>query len=472
MTSAPVVIIGAGPAGLACASRLLRHDRRIVLIDDNLQPGGQYFRQLPPTYVEGKKSRLLHETERARRLARTLEDPRVLYLAGTTAWACPGPLTVAYAGKTQTGRVEAEAIVIATGAYDRPFPFPGWTLPGVISAGGSLNLAKGSGLIPGGRVVVAGNGPLVLVAAATLAAAGAAITHVIEAQPTVRLVSRLLPRSLDAPRLFRKGLGYRMRLLRSGVRVSSGAMVSQAAGHGKLEAVEIAPLGADGRPAAKGRQQIEAETLVVGYGLVPSNEFSRLVGCQMTHVPGLGGWVPARSDTCETSLSGIYTVGDAAGIGGVELAILEGMIVADAIAGRNDQRLRRSYARLNRFRYALAASYETPKRLSSADPDTIICRCEELRLRDLTEAVRSCATSLGRLKSVTRLGMGRCQGRNCMVSAAALCGFDEIERADALPRSRPPARPVRIADLVQDTSIGPARVPDEAISPISPELKP
>lgn len=460
--SKPIVVIGAGPAGLSCASRLVAHGLAVVVIDDNLQPGGQYFRQLPPAYSAAPTANLLRETGRGGQLAKVLQDPRVRYLPATTAWAAPRSLTIAYAGRGGAGRIEAQALVIATGARDLAFPFPGWTLPGVVSAGGCLNLAKGAGLVPVGKVIVAGNGPLVLVAAATLAAAGAEVTHILEAQATGRLARRLWPHVLDAPALVSKGIGYRARLMKAGARFLSAAMVARASGGEALRAVEIAAVGDDGRPLATGRQVLEAETLVIGYGLAPSSEFSRLIGCRMRHSPELGGWVPERRRTFETSLAGVYAVGDGAGIGGVEVAIMEGRLAADAIASRNDVSLRRSYAKLDRFRKALSVSYQTPIRLNAADPDTIVCRCEELRLKDLTAAVNPMDRDLNRLKSSTRLGMGRCQGHNCLTSAAALLGLDANSSGDVLPRSRPPARPVRIGDLIMDTEVGHARIPDEA----------
>lgn len=191
-SDAPVIVIGAGPAGLACAQELVAGNRRVVLIDDNIQPGGQYFRQLPPGYSTAPRARLMRDKARYDDLARVLDSPLLTHLPRTTAWSFPQPGTVAHAGPLGSGRIAGSAVVIATGAQERSMPFPGWTLPGVISAGGCLNLAKAHGLVPEGRVVVAGNGPLVLVAAATMAAAGARVTTVAEAQQSRRLAGAAL----------------------------------------------------------------------------------------------------------------------------------------------------------------------------------------------------------------------------------------------------------------------------------------
>ena len=156
----PVVVIGAGPAGLACAARLSAAGRPVWVIDDNPQAGGQYFRQLPPGYAMASGARLQRETERARLLLEAVRSPSVRYLPGTTAWAAPSSLTVAYAGPGGSGRVEAAALVLATGAQDRPMPFPGWTLPGVVGLAAATVLLKAHAVLPGRRVLVAGCGPL------------------------------------------------------------------------------------------------------------------------------------------------------------------------------------------------------------------------------------------------------------------------------------------------------------------------
>jgi hypothetical protein len=185
-----------------------------------------------------------------------------------------------------------------------------------------------------------------------------------------------------------------------------------------------------------------------------------MLGCTMRPAPDLGGWVPARSASFETSLPNIYAVGDGAGIGGVEVALLEGRLAAEAILGREpDPDVARRYARLDRFRHALSRAYQPAAPLKAAEPETIICRCEELRLAEL-ERHAGPDRDLARVKASTRLGMGRCQGRNCLSSAATLLGLDEAELATP-PRTRPPIRPVRIGDVLIDKDTGPAREPDE-----------
>lgn len=455
----PVVIVGAGPAGLSCAQVLISQGVPVVLLDDNPQAGGQYFRQLPKGYEVASSSGLLRDVSRFGALKAVLGSPLMRYLPNTVAWAASQPLTLAYAGPEGSGRIAARAVVIATGAQDRPFPFTGWTLPGVISAGGALNMVKGHGVVPTGKVVVAGNGPLVLVAAATLVAAGAQVTHVLEAGSQTTLFSAACRGLWRVPSLLLKGLSYRARLMAAGVRFMSNHVIDRADGDAALTGVRVARVGSDGRPDSRQGVSLSSDMLVVGYGLLPGTEFARTVGCSMSHDALLGGLVPRRTKTLETSVPGVYAIGDGAGIGGVELALLEGTLAANAILGSvNLERVQARYRRYNRFRRTLAAAYQLPVVLNAAQGDTMICRCEELRLQELKPFFDPDDLSLGRLKSATRLGMGRCQGRNCLSSATQQFG---LLVDDALPRARAPIRPVRINHIIADGDVGAAHEPDE-----------
>ena len=459
--SDPVVIIGAGPAGLSCASELAAAGRSVCLIDDNASAGGQYFRQLPPTYIANPDAKLLRDKARFDELAQVLVSPNVKYMPSTVVWGMPDRHTIAYAGPANSGRVSASAIVIATGAQEKSMPFTGWTLPGIISAGGCLNLAKGHGLVPSGKVVVAGNGPLVLVAAATLLAAGANVVAVIEAQSDSKLLSVALEGARLAPAILAKGIGYRARMLKAGLRMRTGWMVCEARGKEALEAVCIAPVGSNGRPEKEKSRWIDADTLVVGYGLLAGSETARMFECAMENSAELNGVVPRRDERLSTSVDRVYAIGDGAGIGGVEVAILEGRIAASSILGREAAPQDRArYGRLDRYRRKLNIAYSLPHALVAAESETIICRCEELTLAKLSADSNSGRDSLNALKTSTRLGMGRCQGRTCLHVASAIFGFN-AEAGPTFPRVRPPLRPVTVERIAADADVGPARVPDE-----------
>ncbi len=459
--SNPVVIIGAGPAGLSCASHLADTGRQIIILDDNQAAGGQYFKQLPHGFQADRKSRLLRDKERFDTLARVLSRSNVSYMPNTTVWGMPSQKTVAYAGPTQSGRIQASSIVIATGAQEKSLPFPGWTLPGVISAGGCLNLAKAHGLVPTERMVVAGNGPLVLVASATMIAAGADIAAIVEAQTDINLVASAISGISKAPDILAKAIGYRWRMLRSGARFKTGWMICEAKGDGKLEKLAIAPIGADGRPVIEQCQWIEADVLVLGYGLIPGSETARVMGCQMEVRPELNGMVPIRNERLQTNVESVYAIGDGAGIGGAEIAILEGAIAAHAILQKSPPRsLNARYERLDKYRRSLNLAYARPVPLAAATSETIICRCEELTLGQLALHPSARHGHLNALKVSSRLGMGRCQGRNCLHAASSLLGLTAAPQSHH-PRARPPLKPVPLSSLAADMNAGPAHEPDE-----------
>lgn len=461
------LIVGAGPAGLTAAATLVEHGVPVTVVDDNEQGGGQYFRQLPPGFRERPGSALHRDQPRAAAALGVLSHPLVRYMPSTTLWTQSGEREFSYAGIEQTGRLRARQVILATGAHDRPQPFPGWTLPGVISAGGCLNLIKGQALVPGRRVVVVGNGPLLLVAAYSLLKAGVQVLAVAEAADTAAML-RQTPSLLQVPSLLALGLKYRARLLAAGTRFLSGYAVVEALGDGCVQRVTLAPLGHDGQVLGRDRRVYDVDALVSGYGLTPSSEFARMMGLAMCFDPLLGGWVPERGDDLATSMAGVYGAGDGCGIGGVELATAEGRHAALSVAARLGKDVgaafessARRLARLNRFRRALSAGYRLPAPLHLARPETTVCRCENVSEARVAAAARTFDGDLWRIKSATRLSMGSCQGRNCLSSCAAIVARECGVALDTLPppRMRSPARPIAIASLLGET-LGPAREPD------------
>jgi NADPH-dependent 2,4-dienoyl-CoA reductase/sulfur reductase-like enzyme len=473
MRSAQIAIVGAGPAGLAAAAEAVACGAQVSLIDDNRQAGGQYFRQLSGAFRITAKTVFDKERARAESLLGIIRHSAVHYMPETTVWSIDEERIVSFAGPRGAGRLAAGCIILCTGAHDRPVPFPGWTLPGVITAGGLQNLVKEQRMLPGPRAVVAGNGPLTLVAAASLLRGGARVAEVLEAAPLGRRLLPLLPALAASPKILRLAVLYRALLLRRGVRLTTGATVIEALGKDQLRAVRVAPIGADGAIAHDRARMIETDVLVTGFGLCTSAELFHLLGCRLDHDPRRGGWLPRRDADLETSRPRVFAAGDGAGIGGFEFAVLEGGIAGLAAAWRlglpitsaqreREARMRERLARMSRFREGLEALYRPPfDFLRLITPQTLICRCEEVTAAMLTPA----AGSAFALKGATRIGMGRCQGRFCQSTLAALiaardgCPLDAV----SLPRPRPPARPVRIGELLAEN------VPD-AILPADPHL--
>ncbi len=459
-----VVVIGAGAAGLAAAGEAARLGARVALLDDNRQPGGQYFRQPPAEFGAAANSRPDKDRARFEGLRAGIESPLISYRPGATVWDVPDPLTLAVANGPRSGRIRAGAIVIAAGARDRAVAFPGWTLPGVMSAGGLQNLIKGMRVAPPGPAVVAGNGPLLLVAAASLVRAGVGVAAVVESAKAPARLPREAAKLVCAPSLLRLAAEYRAVLLKAGTPILYGNAVVAARGDAEIASVEIAAIDNRGRIDRRDMRRIETRTLVTGFGLTPSLELPRLMAAEEDYLPLRGGSTLRRDAGFMTSVPGVFAAGDGAAIGGVELSLVEGRIAgieaaihAGTIARADVQyalaRNRKTHRRLDRFRTGLERVFAPPASwLGLMTPETIICRCEDVTLCEVEARMTPNTTSPMQLKAATRIGMGRCQGRNCLGALAAILSERQGVPAQSIhmPRARPPARPIPLGDLLHE----------------------
>ncbi|MEV7969114.1 NAD(P)/FAD-dependent oxidoreductase [Sphaerisporangium sp. NPDC088356] len=458
-----LAVVGAGPAGMAAAVAAARAGLSVALIDSGARLGGQYYRHPPEGFRARRPGALHHGFARFTRLADALKAHGVEIRLGHRVWAVEkltgdasekaiaaeedaGVAVHCLAGARDERRetVLARRLVIATGAHDRPLPFPGWDLPGVFTAGGAQALLKGDLVVAGRRVVVAGTGPFLLPVAAGLAGAGAHVAGVFEANGRFGLASTLIAH----PGKLAEGAGYGYRLARHRVPYAGGHAVVAAHGENELTHVTVAKVDRDWVPGPL--RTIECDALAVGYGFVPQIELATQLGCA-TGTGGDGGPVVAVDEGMRTSVPGVYAAGEPTGVGGAELAEVEGWIAGRAVAadlGRQVDRapgLARRRARLAAFGRALQAAY--PVRdgwMGWLRDDTLICRCEEVpyaRIKDARELGASDARSL---KLLARPGMGWCQGRVCGYAVACLAG------EEPLPPRRPIAQPVRLGDLAGD----------------------
>jgi NADPH-dependent 2,4-dienoyl-CoA reductase/sulfur reductase-like enzyme len=342
----------------------------------------------------------------------------------------PGRSTLLVRKGVETREVTYERLILATGARERFLPFPGWTLPNVTGAGGLQLLAKAGLPVEGRSVVVAGSGPLLLASAAYLRERGAVIHLVAEQASVPRLARLALGLVGDLPRL--RQAGELSRQLR-GIPYRSGCWPIRAEGDGKVERVVLR----QGR-----REWVEnCDYLACGFHLVPNTELADLLGCLKRN-----GLVVV-DEWQETSVPGVYAAGELVGIGGHELALLEGEIAGLAATGQRDAARNRFGARrrLVRFRRTLERTFALNPGLRDVVTDeTIVCRCEDVRAGQLG---RYDAGRQARLQ--TRCGMGRCQGRVCGPAAEFLWGWD--------PRGvRPPLVPATVDQLIQNSESGPS----------------
>ncbi|MCC6146286.1 MAG: FAD-dependent oxidoreductase [Anaerolineaceae bacterium] len=453
--SVELVVIGAGPAGIEAAVAAAQAGAEVTLIDSSPRPGGQYFKQISKAFQSDDHTE--HQRE-AQELFQKLASSNVRVLQDTLVWgifegAQPDTWLLTLHGSQAPARLSARAVVIAAGAYDRSIPFPGWDLPGVMTAGAVLTMIKNQRVLPGRRVLLSGTGPLQLEAAAQLVEAGAEVVGVLES------ASRLIWRGIPyLPALWgqwarmREGWGYLKTLAGARVPYRLGWSVIAAHGEERVNEVVFARLDPQGRPILQSRKTGKVDTVVAGYSLTPSTELFRLLDCEMIFDSGRGGFLPRRNENLETSREGIYAAGDCAGIGGAPMSRMEGRIAGCAAAlrlghGGEDQNHQGKTAlrRERRFAKMLGDLFSPPAGLYTlAKEDTILCRCEQVTLGQIREAFTFGAQTITDVKNITRSGMGNCQGRTCGSIIAQIMAAETNRKPEDVRyyNIRPPVHPV------------------------------
>jgi thioredoxin reductase len=460
-----LLVLGAGPAGLAAAGTAAEHGLATLVLDERPTPGGQVYKQPGPGFVVRSPARLGRDYLRGIALAQAARGSGAELRAGVAVAAIQGT-TVVVADGAASYRLRARRVLIAAGAHDRPVAFPGWTLPGVVTAGGAQALVKSSRVVPGSKVVFAGSGPLALAFPAQLRHYGVNVGLVLEAGPPPgpRAVLGLARAAAGNAELLRDAASYRWQLARYRVPLRYRRMVVAAEGTDRVRAVVHAAVDARWRVLPGTQERTEADTLCLGYGFVPSDELLRLAGCAFGYDEDLGGAVVQRDGWCRTTVPGVLAAGDVAGVRGALAAVDQGRLAAlgaaadlgaipAAAAARLAAPIRTRLARKERFRAALRPLYAVgPGIYELATAPTVVCRCEEVTRRELEHAIAA-TSDVNVVKSYTRAGMGLCQGRNCRRQVAALvAAATGVPIAEVpVPTPRPPARPVSLAALADDS---------------------
>ena len=445
-----VLVIGAGPGGLSAAIAARRAGAGVVLVDERAQPGGQYFKQISVDPAGAAAPDRQHREgavliEAARRLG-------VEIRSGVTVWGAFEPGLFTAVAEDRSHRFAPKATIVATGAYERAWPVPGWTLPGVMTTGAAQTLWRTARRLPGRRVLIAGNGPLNLQLAAELIEGGAEVVAVVEAasRPGPAKLGALCAMLATTPGLVWDGLRYHLRRRSGGAEMIHGSVVASVAKSARGLVVQL-----DGVS-----RSFEVDVLCLGYGFEPANELLRVLGCGHDLDSTRGQLVTRRDDGGRTDVAGIYALGDCTGLGGARAALAEGTIVGLSVAQdlghvvdvARRERARAMLRRHRRFQRALWDLYEAPPySLHRATAETVICRCEEVTLSQIEQALAEQMTSAGAIKRRTRLGMGRCQGRYCAPVLEALLaerlGKERGEFTGFAPRV--PVKPVPIGELVR-----------------------
>ncbi|WP_321937348.1 NAD(P)/FAD-dependent oxidoreductase [Paraburkholderia sp. J8-2] len=460
-----IVIVGAGPAGIRAAQTLVAAGLRPTVIDENARWGGQIYRQPAADAGFSRTKAALYgfEAKKADAVHRAMADllPKIEYRPDTLAWSCePGRLDTLREGREAT--VPWSHLIIASGATDRIVPLPGWTLPGVYTLGGAQVALKAQGCAIGRRTVFAGTGPLLYLVAYQYAKAGAQVAAVLDTSPFARQAAAT-PKLLNQPGTFAKGVYYVAWLKAHGVRMEHG--VSLAAIEGDEAVQYIRWHAADGK-----EQAMACDAVGLGYGLRPETQLADLAGCRFAFDTLNRCWLPERDAAGRSSVPGVYLAGDGAGIAGADAAELAGRRTALAVledigieAPQHDAHLpdaatlERRLERITRFRVGIEQAFAPPANCAASWPDDLtVCRCEEVDAGTLRSCIRNgLATEVNRLKALTRIGMGRCQGRMCGESAMALLSAEtgkplhEVGRL----RSQAPIKPIPISPMLFDDGV-------------------
>lgn len=440
--AAPVVVVGAGPAGLTAAIELASAALPVVLIDAGRRPGGQYWRHAEDSPPGDPAYRRL-----ADRLARSTRSGAIDHRPGREVWLITGGpggwrlrLRPTGAAQDRTGEsVLAERLVLCPGGHDRQLPVPGWDLPGVYAAGGLQALLKEHRTLPGRRVVIAGTGPFLLPVATGLAGAGAEVRAVCEANALSRWL-RSAPAVAAVPSKIIEGARYAAALARRRIPYRTRTVVGEIRGADRARSVRLDRVDGAGAVVRRGVAELEVDAVGLGWGFTPALELIMMVGAG-TGIGADGGLVAEVDAGQRSTVPGVYVAGEACGVGGSVLAAAEGELAARTLLAdrspslskghrlskesnpsRSSTRLERRIRRHRAFAAAMHRSHPVPTHWPDwCTGDTLVCRCEEVGLADTRRASAELGAAAARdHKLLARCGMGWCQGRICGPIVAGL----------------------------------------------------
>ncbi|WP_273825027.1 MULTISPECIES: NAD(P)/FAD-dependent oxidoreductase [Pseudomonas] len=433
----PVLIVGAGPAGIRAAQTLVEHGLRPILLDESPRGGGQIYRRQPENFRRSPAQLYGFETGKAEAIHQALDELReqLDYRPDTLVWnAEHGGLDTLHQGRAE--HLEYAAVIVATGATDRVLPVPGWTLPGVYSLGAAQIALKFQGCAIGERVVFAGSGPLLYLVAYQYAKAGAKVVAVLDSSPFAAQC-QALPGLLRQPLTLAKGLYYRGWLSAHGIAVHQAAQLQRIDGEQRV----------GGLSWRQGEQShtLDCDAVAFAHGLRSETQLADLLGCRFSWNPLNRSWLPERDRAGRSSVAGIYLAGDGAGIMGADAAEIAGERAALALledlgySVDHDRTadLENRLERIGQFRRGLENAFPFPEHWARQAPDELmLCRCEEVRVGEVRTVVREGHWEINRVKAHCRVGMGRCQGRICGAAAAEIIACESGRPLEAIGRLR------------------------------------
>ena len=439
-----IAIIGAGPAGLAAARAIALAGIAVTVIDAAQKPGGQYWRHR--STVDGYKA-----TRSEKYFSTVMGNPLVTYINGAQVWSATRSEKSIHINYLQSGvekRLTCTDLILTTGAYDRSLPFTGWDKPGSMTPGAAQALLKGHGVIAGKSIVISGTGPFLLPVAVGLAAGGAKVEGVFEANSPLRWLRSPLALLLN-PEKGLELLYYAKQLRKYSIPIRFGKAVTEFTGN----SVRISDVNSDLTIKKNSSKEIQCNVIAAGWGFAPDVSLGGILGCNQ-RVDADGTVIFSVDKNQRSSVENIWIAGEATGIGGSDLAIAEGEIAGLSVIGeRIPAPLLFSRFRKKLFARALQVSYPVnPGWKKWLNRQTLICRCEEVSCGQILDSVEELKAEDARTsKLFTRAGMGLCQGRICSRNVAEIIGESkELSVSDSeriAYSNRPIAAPISLGTL-------------------------
>jgi NADPH-dependent 2,4-dienoyl-CoA reductase/sulfur reductase-like enzyme len=450
-----IAVIGAGPAGMAAAIEARRHGLAVIVFDEQGAAGGQIYRAIGETPVR-RREVLGGDYWHGATLTEALARSGAHHARRTTVWSVArndaGGFEIGLSCDGAARLVNASQVIVATGALERPFPVPGWTLPGVMTAGAAQILLKTAGLVPGPGTVIAGSGPLLYLLMAQFALAGMQPAAVLDATPAGRWRDAL-PHAIDfalSP-YWRKGVAL-LRQARRGHTIVRHVESLEVLGDGKAEAVRFSAGGV--------ARELPCELVLLHQGVVPNLNLANAIGCEQRWDDVQKCFAPVVDEWGASTVKGVWIAGDGAGIAGARAAESHGRIAAlhaAFVSGRIGAAARDAAAvphraqraRWQRGRAFLDALYAPAPGFRLPAGDTVVCRCEEVVAQQVTDTVKLGCTGPNQMKTFLRCGMGPCQGRLCGLTVSELIARERgVSPAEVgYYHLRFPIKPITLGEL-------------------------
>jgi NADPH-dependent 2,4-dienoyl-CoA reductase/sulfur reductase-like enzyme len=418
-----IVIIGGGFSGILAATILAKHALNVLIVDENVDLGGQFLRHHPGQTDSGESpsrlQRLGFEAMRA------LDAKRVHLMLRTEVIGITDQRELLICeGGERIYNVSPEVVLLATGARERFVPFKGWTLPGVISTGAAQILLKGSGVLPAGEVLIGGSGIFPYAVAAQILMKKGRVRAILDQNLLSEKIGIAKGLILEKSKIG-EVIRYMTKLVASLTPVEFGVKIKEASGQNGLEEVLTVKIDRNGSMVPGTETRYPCECLAIGYGFAANIELAQLAGCRLEYDEGKGGWIVWVNEDLETSIAGIFAAGEITGIAGATKSITEGKLAALGILSKLGKisgdtfvaqsiRLKKVREQHLRFGEYFNAQQKIPSEVMRSIPDeTIICRCEDITMGEIKTAVLNGCATPDALKKAVRTGMGICQGRTC-----------------------------------------------------------